>query len=211
VNLSNAQYVTLKAHLAANTTPIAIPAGSGNMVQIKDIQNPDNAQDIANWYNLNASPNYLVWRSSLSRAEVYHTNGTKASDGSGTIWNWNTYKAQSATEQNAWTQMFMGDTAPISLMNFRNGVDAIFSGSAQQIAQRDHIFGVGRRLATNGEKVFVTAITTGATANNGNEIAQARGSLRNPDQLGFRMDNAITIWAEGLISSSDITKAWSAT
>lgn len=143
--LTPAQLQTLKAAILADNALNSQPnTGDGNSA-------------IAAALNLTASPSYWVWRTNVTRADLYH--GTSPD---GTTWNWTTYKGQSVTEQNAWTQMFMGDTANFALANLRAGVAAIFTGSAPQNAQRDHCLSVGRRLATRGEQVLATG--TGSPA-----------------------------------------------
>lgn len=144
-----------------------------------------NAQNslIAAAYNLAASPDYWAWRTSVSRADIYH--GTSPD---GTTWNWTTYKNQGATEQNAWVQMFMGDTMNMALANARAGIASIFAGSAQANAQRDHCLSVGRRKATRAEKLYVID-TPGSGA--------GRGTAADPDTLTF----------EGNISMVDVEEA----
>lgn len=110
---------------------------------------------IVRWYQRIATPDFWVWRTDVTRAELYH--GTSPD---GTTWNWTTYKQQQIPEQNAWTQMFMGDTANFALPNLRAGVAAIFSGVGAQAAQRDHCLSMGRRLASRIEKMFATGAGT---------------------------------------------------
>lgn len=117
-----------------------------------------NLEGLVNLYNAPASPDYWVWRSAVTREEIY--NGNPQPENS--AWSWTTYKAQTVPEQNAWTQMFMGDQANFSKPNVRAGVAAIFTGSAPQTAQRDHILACGRRKASRIEKLFATG--TGSTA-----------------------------------------------
>jgi hypothetical protein len=138
--------------------------------------NSDGADAIAKAYNLAAAPDFWVWRTNVTRADIYHSTSAD-----GTTWNWNTYKAQSVTEQNAWTQMFMGDIANFSLANLRAGVAAIFTGSAQQNAQRDHCLSVGRRKATRIEKLLSTGT----------------GSAVSPATMGF----------EGALSYPDVQES----
>ncbi len=181
--MTEAQLTTLKNDIAANTN--TIPAGqpwTGAFagVQVKDVPNTgDGNFAVAGWYNQVSTPNYWVWKKTVSRAEVYHLTSPD-----GTVWNWSTFKAQSATEQTAWIQMFMGDVAPFYLLNFRDGVFAVFSGSAAQNNQRAHIFASGRRQATYFEKLYATVpTTTGGIVvgtNNGNNLANAAGDPTNP-------------------------------
>ena len=111
-----------------------------------------NEEGIAAYYN--AASEKIVWRTNVTRAEIYHQTSAEA-----TNWNWTTYKAQNATEQNAWVQMFMGDVANLSLANFRAGVAAIF-GAAN--AQTVHVLATGKRAANRLESLF--AVGTGSLA-----------------------------------------------
>jgi hypothetical protein len=129
--------------------------------------------------NAQAAPDYWVWRESITRFDVHHQTGPD-----GTTWNWATYKTQGVAEQNAWTLMFMGDVGPVGLVNFRAGVLAIFSGTGAPLAQRTHVFAVGRRRATVAQKLLAVAVVS-PPANTGNDTAQARGSAANPDNSGY--------------------------
>lgn len=141
--------------------------------------------------NALATPDYWVWKSNVTRSEMYHSTSP-----SGSTWNWATYKAQSVPEQNSWTQMFMGDSGPIGQVNFRSGIASIFTGSAAQNTQRDHCLAIGRRRATVAEKLLAIAVTS-PPANTGNNSSDARGSVTNPDNLG----------AEGEVTVQNIVDA----
>lgn len=198
--LTSSQLVTLKNHILANTNVIqAGQANAGSFVgmQIKDIPNDgDGNLCVSTWYNLAANPPYWVWQTSVSRSSIYHTTSDIPS-----VFDWQIFKAQSVTEQNAWIQMFMGDSAPFHKLSLRDGVLSIFSGSAAQNAQRAHIFATARRLARNIEKLFSAAPVAEATlspiVNNGNNLASAVGSTANPAVMSY----------EGLITSNDINTA----
>ena len=198
--LTSAQLQTLKTAIAAETG--TIPAGfpwSGGFVgvAVKDVPNNDDGNNaIAGYYSQVASPDYFVWATSVSRSTVYHSITA-----AGTVFDWGTFKAQSVTEQNAWVQMFMGDNAPFHNLSFRNGVFAIFSGSASQNAQRAHIFNCGRRLAKRIEKLFAVAVTLAGgispVANNGNVLTDTLGGTTNPAVMQY----------EGSVSIQDINTA----
>lgn len=143
--MTPAQLAALKAAIAAETAPA--------LVALRTVNNggPDE-QGIANWYN--GASTTVCWRTNVTRSEIYHQTSAE-----GTNWEWNTYKSQAVTEQNAWTQMFMGDQADFSLPGMRTGVEKIF-GAAN--AQTVHIKAIAKRVATRAEKVFATG--TGTTA-----------------------------------------------
>lgn len=144
MNLTNAQKATLKTFIQSD--PVLGPAAIAGDYDL-----------VANSLNALASPDFWGWRTSVSRSDIYN----EVSAG-GTTWNWTTYKNQGVAEQNAWTQIFMGDQANFSKDNVRAGIAAIFTGSAAANAQRDHCLAVGRRKANLAEKVLATG--TGSTA-----------------------------------------------
>lgn len=162
--LTNAQKALLRDHINASSDLNVFPnSNDGNI-------------EVANLLKLQASPDFYVWRSEVSRTEVYNFTSPE-----GTTWNWTTYKNQGATEQNAWTQMFMGDRADFSKPNLRAGIAAIFAGSAQANAQRDHCLSMGKRLAKRGERV----------------LASGTGSLASPATMSF----------EGNLTADDVESA----
>ena len=167
MSLSLQQAQTLKAYIEADPVLSQYP------------NNSDGYQEVAKALNALASPNYYVWSSHVSREAIYNSVG----DGNST-WDWALYKAQSVTEQGAWREIFMNDAANFGQLNVRVGVGKIFSGTAPQNAQRDHILSIGRRLATLVEKLLAIAVTS-PPANSGNNAAHARGATTNPDVLGF--------------------------
>ena len=176
--LNAAQLVTLKADIAADPV-LSLLAHTA-----------DNAFTVAAAYNAVASPDYWVWRSSISRSDVY--NGVAPG---GSTWNWTFYKNQNVTEQGAWTQMFMGDAANVGNLNFRAGLVAIFTAGSS--VNRDHVLALGRRLAKRSEKLFSVAVAN-PPANTGNNAADPRGATTNPDVLVF----------EGVVVPQDVLNAW---
>lgn len=154
--LTPAQLQTLKTDIAANTATVQF---GGEAVQIRNLPLNDDANfAIAAWYNGVAAPDFWVWRTNVSREEIYNSTSPDA-----TTWNWTTYKNQAVAEQNAWVQMFMGDRANFSQPNLRAGIAAIFTGSAQANAQRDHCLAMGRRKATRAEKLLATGTGSSGT------------------------------------------------
>lgn len=176
--LTVAQQATLKANIDANSNTVMF---QGNPTAIKDLANYGETADlIAAWYNQEPATAYWVWKDSLLIVDVYDLTSDTTS-----TWNWATYKGQAVPEQNAWLQMFMGGNTNFGHVNNRSGVQAIFGGSSPGNAQRDHILAIGRRHATNVEKVLAIAVTS-PPANTGNDgIVGNRGKTTNPDALGF--------------------------
>lgn len=144
--LTTAQIATLKADILAKSA-------SGQPLEA--LFNAQNWDGIADFYNALASPDFWVWKTSVSRSDIYHSTSADA-----TTWSWTIYKNQSVAEQNAWVQMFMGDIANFALANLRAGVAVIFSGAAS--ANNTHCLAVGRRKAEVIEKLLSTG--TGSTA-----------------------------------------------
>lgn len=163
MTLTDAQKATLKTHILANQDTATLYT-DGNLPGLTDL------------LNAQASPAFWVWRTNVTRAEIYH--GTSPDN---TTWNWTTYKAQSPSEQGAWVQMFMGDQANFALPNLRAGVAAIFSGNAAQNTQRDHCISMGRRLARRIERLLATG--TGTTASPGTMTFE--GELSYTELIGL--------------------------
>jgi hypothetical protein len=139
----------------------------------------DNAFTIASAYNLPASPDFWVYRTSLAEQEIYEATSSES-----TTWSWTTYMAQTVTERDAWMLMFRPGQINPSLPQARAGITQIFSGNTQpQIAQRTHLTALFRRRATEAEQLFVT---TGA------------GTTASPATMGH----------EGPITMSDVTQCW---
>lgn len=137
-SLTTAQVATLRADILADATlaPKCTPYGDG-------------PYDIAAAYNAPAAPAYKVWRTSVSRVEIYNNTSDE-----GTTWSWTFYKNQSAVEQNAWVQMFMGDQADFSKANLRAGIAVIFTSASAVNAT--HALAIGKRSATRAEKLFAS-------------------------------------------------------
>lgn len=163
--LTSSQLATLRTAILADPVLAAIP------------QTPDGAFAVAEAFNLVAAPDFWVWRTAVSRSDIYNSVSADA-----TNWNWTTYKNQSVAEQNAWTQMFMGDQANFAQDNVRAGIEAIFTGSAQATLQKNHCLAVGRRKASRAEKLF----------------AVGPGSVGTPAKMTF----------EGSLTYQDVLNAW---
>lgn len=174
MQLTDPQLDTLKTWLTANASEL-------------------NDEQAAAALNVPSSPAYLVWLKTIQRAAIYNVTSAAA-----TTWDWATFKAQSVTEQGAWREMFMGDEGNIGLANWRAGVGKIFTGSAPQNAQRDHVFAAGRRPCTVAEKLYVAAVAS-PPANSGNDgVAGNRGTATNPDDLPVNFKNLNTITAQNV-------------
>ena len=139
MQLTAQQKATLKSFILAD--PVLGPKTSGPGTDYAFI---------ANALSSPAAPSYYVWRTSVSRREIYDGNPQPENS----FWSWTFYKNQAVTEQGAWVQMFMGDQADFSKANIRTGIAQIFTSAA--VVNATHAFAVGRRLANALEKLFAT-------------------------------------------------------
>ena len=190
--LTTAQLQALKADIAANTATVLI---NGVATPISAVPvSPDNAAQVAGWYNLTAAPDYWLWRAAVSQLEIVSLK-TPAPDN--TVWSWPAFIARTQGERDGWREMF-ADTGYIDFFrdNIRQGLADIFSGTANNApAQRAHLLRLGRAQATNAGKLLAVAVTV---AGNGNTLTDARGSTTNPDAPGYFAD----------LTGQDILNAW---
>jgi hypothetical protein len=205
--MTPAQLATFKANIAANAT--AIPAGRPFAgTAINALPSTDDANiEIANWYNLTASPAYTVWNTAvpiksiraavnlqqytpLDNPPASTNNVTGTNDG---LLYQNRALVCQLKQANA-IFLIQGegsvDSSPLQFrQSFNDCMTAIPSGAAG--ANQNAGWGTSaapgvvrlamHKAATNGEKVFVVAST--AAPNAGNVGADARGSATNPDTL----------------------------
>lgn len=167
--LSSAQLSTLKTDLAANADTKDLP------------KTPDGAFAAAELYAKDASPDFWVWKTTLTRAEAVASTSVD-----GTTFNWTGagYITRSQGERDAFRELFnhTGTVNP-SLPNVRQAFADIFSGGTSPApANRAHLLTVARRKANRGEKLYATG--TGSTASPG------------------------TMAVEGTITFEDVQAAW---
>lgn len=145
--LTASQLTALKADIVADATLNAFP------------NNDDGNFAIAAAYNINASPDFWVWRTRVTKSELVTNVGPE-----GTTFNWtgNGFITRSVGEQTAWSEIFNGeDAVNASLANVRQAFSDIFSGTGNAAANRTHLLAVSRRKASRAEKLFATG--TGST------------------------------------------------
>jgi hypothetical protein len=169
MSLTTAQLQALKADILADVA--LAPLFDGNS---------DKSFSIAAAYNANASPDFWVWRTSVSKAE-YH-NATSV-DGTTFNWTGTGYITRAQGERDAWNAIFNGTGyANPSLPQVRQAVADIFSGNtAPAPANRTHLLATSRRKANRAEKLFATGT----------------GSAASPATMGY----------EGSISYNDVLQA----
>lgn len=136
--------------------------------------NTDGAFAVAAAFNITESPNYYVWKSSVSQDEIMQ-NG----------FDWTRVDNLSVGKSRIWEWMFSNQERVInpSKANVRAGIDAVWVGTAADLAVRAVVYTHCYRLATRAEKLFATG--TGTTASpatmgyegqlNYNEVQEALG------------------------------------
>lgn len=163
MSLTPAQLQTLKTWLLAN---------AGNL----------NDQEAADALNAEASPAFLVYRTTVPVAEIM-LNGfdwTRVDNlgvGKARIWEWMT------------TAKIVDGEAQLdaSKSNIRAGINAVWTGTAADLAVRAAVYAHCSRAATVAEKLLVTGGAGTAPAQDGS----------GPGTLGF----------EGMVSAQDVIDA----
>jgi hypothetical protein len=137
--LTTAQKATLKAAIIADQELNAFP------------NNTDGAFGIAAILNVKASPDFYVWRSSVTIDEIMQ-NG----------FDWTRVDNLTVGKARIWEWMTAVGTVKPSLANVRAGVIACFT-TAGDLGNRNAVFGHCQRLATRAEKLFATGAGTTTT------------------------------------------------
>jgi hypothetical protein len=147
--LTPAQQATLKAHIAANVNQVSF---GGVNTAINAIPNNDDGHfAIAAWYNLQASPDFTVWKTNVPINQIGDKiNGTELA-GLSTL---NNTRLQTAVV------LASGGFNP-SLVDRRAFFDDIFSG-AGGTTTRANLLILWKRLCSNIEKLFASG--TGSNA-----------------------------------------------
>jgi len=116
--------------------------------------NSDTAYFIADELNKTADPAFVVWRTSVTQDEIMQngfdwTRVDNLANGSARVWEW------------------MFDNASTSInpskLNVRAGIEAVWKGTAADLAVRAAVYVHCKRDATVLEKVFATGVGTTAS------------------------------------------------
>jgi hypothetical protein len=143
--LSASQGQALKADIAANTNTVSF---GGTPVAINALPNNDDANfAIADWYNLTASPAWVVWRSNIPTKDVKLAIV------------WTEYIARSQGERDAFEFMLSNGTINGADANIRQGIQDVFSGPSGATT-RANLTALAKRSATNAEKLYSTGAGT---------------------------------------------------
>lgn len=144
MSLTPIQISTLNTDINNNTATIA-------GVQIKDLtHDSENAFQVAVWYGLTATPDFWVWKTSVTARQLMSDGG----------FDWTRIDNLSVSKARIWEFMMAAQTVDPSQSNIRAGFAACFSavGDAATLAA---ITVQCRRLAGRIEKLF--AVGTGST------------------------------------------------
>lgn len=133
------QLATLKAAILADPQLAAQPMTSGGALVIAEAM------------NLQATPAFVVWRSSVTRAEILQ-NG----------FDWTRLDNLSVGKARVWSDIFVDGTINPSKSNVRTGIESVWVGTAQDLAVRAAVYIHCKRNATRAEKLFASG--TGSDA-----------------------------------------------
>lgn len=133
MSLTSAQKIALKADILANPTLSVIA------------NNSDGNFQIAAYYNQPATPDYYVWRTSVSRREILQ-NG----------FDWTRLDNLSVGKARVWNDIFVDGTIDPSKNNVRSGIEAVWVGTAQDLAVRAAVYVHCKRKASLIQKLFST-------------------------------------------------------
>lgn len=137
--LTTAQLQTLKTAINQNPAWVALPLTNSAALLIADD------------FNLQATPDFVVWRSSVPLDEVMR-NGM----------DWTRVDNLSVGKARIWDWLSRLGTLNPSQANVRAGIDATWVGTAADLAVRAAVYVHCKRLATKAEKLFATG--TGSDA-----------------------------------------------
>ena len=159
VALTNAQLIVLRDDIAADPAFAGLP------------HNSDGAWAVAAAYNLQAVPNFYVWKDSVE-TNVIMGNG----------FDWTRIDNLTVGKSRIWDFMTRLGVLNPSQANVRAGILATF-GTAADLAMRLAIFGHCQRLATRIQKLFSTGAGTAVTEQGIGPATAAVDSISYQDVL----------------------------
>lgn len=134
--LTTTQLQTLKADIAADPVLSLVP------------QNGDGAFEVAAAYNLQAVPDYWVWRNGIPTSEVKQN----------VVWT-EYISSTSVGERDAFVFMLSNGIIDGGDPNIRQGIQDIFSGP-QKVATRTNMVALAKRLALRIEALLASGAGT---------------------------------------------------
>lgn len=138
--LTPAQLAALKAAIEADGTLNAFP------------NNSDGAFAIAALLNQEASPAWVVWKTSVTRKEILQ-NG----------FDWTRLDNLSVGKARVWSDIFVDGVINAGKANVRAGIDSVWVGTAADLAVRAAVYVHCKRNATRAQKLFSTGTGSDAT------------------------------------------------
>src|SRR5574343_188356 len=138
--LTTEQQATLKAHIEASADMNTLPPGS------------DSAFQIATLLNAPASPDFYIWKDSVTNAEILQ-NGM----------DWLRVDNLAVGKARIWEWMFQFGSVNPSKANVRSGIAEVWKGTAADNAVRLSVFQRCQTLATRLQKVFAVGAGTETT------------------------------------------------
>lgn len=138
--LTPEQLTTFAAALAAETDPVLVSARDSGATPL-----------IANWYNDAASPEVVVWRTSVPQDEIMQ-NG----------FDWVRVDNLAVGKARIWEWMFTNESRSFnpSKSNVRAGIEEVWKGTAADLAVRAAIYVHCKRPATRIEAMFAAGAGT---------------------------------------------------
>lgn len=149
MDLTSAQILALTADLISNSATVLV---NGVATAVSAVPHgSQNAQTVADWYNLPRSQSWTVWKKSVTVKAVGDAiNSTELAG----LTSLNTQRLQTLAQ-------YTDGTFDFSLADRRNAFNDIFSG-AGGATTRASLLVLWKRLATNAQKLFSTG--TGSDA-----------------------------------------------
>jgi hypothetical protein len=142
-HFTDQQKAAIKAAILADPTLAAMTSGPGT-----------DYGAIAAAMNLDASPAFVVWKTSVTRAEIQ----------SDAAFDWTQVdNLSTGSKYRIWEWMFQSGSVDPSQANIRGGIDATWVGTAALLAVRASVYTHCKRNARRIEKVFTTGTGTTAT------------------------------------------------
>lgn len=138
--MTNEQLLAVQAAIQADPVLNAYPLTS------------DGAWAIADLLNLPATPAFSVWRTDLNIDEIMR-NGM----------DWTRVDNLSVGKARIWDWMSRLGTLDMSRPNIRAGVEAVWVGTAADLAVRAMVYSHGKRNATRVEQILATGAGTTAS------------------------------------------------
>lgn len=143
--LANAQSLTTAQLTTIRTFACADTATARPLVLAGD------SAGVRGW--LNTAGTFVVWRTSVSREEVMRDPG----------FDWARVDNLSVGKARIWDWMFAFGTIDASRANIRAGIDAVWVGTAADLALRTAVYAVVKRNALRVEQSLATGTGTTAT------------------------------------------------